>query len=311
MPPTLLAVAAFAAALWIEKRRAAAMLGDDFRPPDPLPSGRWRWPLLLGALLVLAVALALPAFRHLESAAGVHFGPPVAAGGARPQLVTDDARGRPASLADGLRRGLTHDGIGASALLSIELAGVGALLALLAALVLVEAGRASRRLDRLLLVLCFLPIAVPPMSFAVGFVRLWGASRTSATLFPALLLAGRLLPFAAFAVRAARLRLSPTLLEAGAVAGLSPLARYLRLTLPLMAPGAGLGFLLAFLFGLREVDALVFTKSGAETLPVKLYAMIHYGYDVQVAGLAFLWMVAVALFLLLLLLLLPRLRLLP
>jgi ABC-type spermidine/putrescine transport system permease subunit II len=82
-------------------------------------------------------------------------------------------------------------------------------------------------------------------------------------------------------------------------------------TLPLIAPGAALGFLLAFLFGLREVDALVFTKAGAETLPVRLYNMIHYGYDSQVAGLSFLWMAGLALFLLVLLLLLPRLRLLP
>jgi ABC-type spermidine/putrescine transport system permease subunit II len=170
----------------------------------------------------------------------------------------------------------------------------------------VEAGRAAPRLDPLLLILCFLPIAVPPMSFAVGFVKLWGPVQWK--LFPALLLAARLLPFAAFAVRSARVRLAPELLEAGAVAGLSGPFRYLAITLPLLAPAAATGFLLAFLFGLREVDALVFTKSGAETMPVRLYNMIHYGYDVQVGGLSFLWTASVGLLLLILALVVPRLR---
>ncbi len=299
MPATALALAAFAAVVWIERRRAASTVHGDFRPPDPLPLGRARRPLLAAALLLLGISILWPAARHLETASGAHYGDPVASSGAAPQ-VKAEARTKPKSLADGLRKGLLHDGVGKSALLSVKLAGLGALVALLAALLLVEAGRIAPRLDPLFVILCFLPIAVPPMSFAVGFVKLWGPS---GKLFPAVLLAARLLPFAACAVRTARLRLAPELLEAGAVAGLSWTSRYLRLTLPLLAPAAGLGFLLAFLFGLREVDALVFTKSGAETMPVRLYNMIHYGYDVQVGGLSFLWSAAVGLLLLLIALL--------
>jgi ABC-type spermidine/putrescine transport system permease subunit II len=83
-------------------------------------------------------------------------------------------------------------------------------------------------------------------------------------------------------------------------------------TLPLVLPGAALGFLLAFLFGLREVDAILFTRTGAETLPVQLYGMIHFGYDVQVGGLSFLWTAGVGLLLLVLALLAGRaFRLLP
>ncbi len=305
MPATALALLAFAAVLWIEKRRAASTVHGDFRPPDPLPLGRARLPLFVTALLLLGLSLLWPAARHLETASGAHYGEQVASGGVLQQVVPE-SRAKPHSLADGLRKGLRHDGIGKNALLSVTLSGLGAFLALLAALLLVEAGRIAPRLDRVFVVLCFLPIAVPPMTFAVGFVKLWGPT---GKYFPAVLLAARLLPFAAFAVRTARLRLAPELLEAGAVAGLSGIRRYVRLTLPLLAPGAGLGFLLAFLFGLREVDALVFTKSGAETMPVRLYNMIHYGYDVQVGGLSFLWTAAVGLLLLILALLLPRFRL--
>ncbi len=303
MPATALALAAFAAVLWVERRRAASTVQGDFRPPDPLPLGRARRPLLVAALLLLGLSLLWPAYRHLETASGAHYGDPVASGGANPQVKVE-ARTKPKSLADGLRKGLNHPGIGKSALLSIKLAGAGALLALLAALLLVEAGRMAPRLDKVLLILCFLPVAAPPMSFAVGYVKLWGPSTWE--YYPVVLLAARLLPFAAFAVRTARLRLAPELLEAGAVAGLSGPRRHFRITLPLLAPAMGLGFLLAFLFGLREVDALVFTKSGSATMPVQLYNMIHFGYDVQVGGLSFLWMTAVGLLLLLLALLIPH-----
>jgi ABC-type spermidine/putrescine transport system permease subunit II len=144
------------------------------------------------------------------------------------------------------------------------------------------------------------------MAFAVGWVRLFGPSLSRVPYFPVLLLAARLLPFATFAVRAARQRVSGDLLDAATVAGLGPVARAARVTLPLVLPGAALGFLLSFLFGLREVDAIVFTKTGAETLPVQLYNMIHFGYDVQVGGLSFLWTAGVGLLLLVLTLFLGR-----
>jgi ABC-type Fe3+ transport system permease subunit len=211
--------------------------------------------------------------------------------------VQEDARGRPDSVWDGLRRGIRHDGIGEAVRNSLMLAGGGALLAVLLALMLTEAGRGRPWLDRFLLVLAFLPVAVPPMAFAVGWVTFFGASFAERLHTPILLMGARLLPFATFAVRSARLRLADEMLEAGAVAGLSPLRRTARITLPLVAPGAALGLLLAFLFGLREVDAIVFTRQGGMTLPVKLYSMIHYGYDVQVAGVSILWTVGIALFL--------------
>jgi len=310
MPPTLCALAAFAVVLFVEAKRDAATLGGSFRTLEPLPLGRARIPCLLLAIGVLVVALVWPAARHLETAGGAHFGKPVALTGVTTTI--DESREKPVSVMDGLRKGLRADRVGESTLNSLVLAGGGALLAVFCALLLSEAGRGRPRLDRLLLVLAFLPVAVPAMSLAVGWVTFWGPSRASLRFFPILLLAARLLPFAAFAVRAARRRVAPELLEAAAVAGLPPGARLARITLPLITPGIALGLLLAFLFGLREVDALVFTRTGSETLPVQLYGLIHYGHDVQVGALSFLWTAAVALLLLVLALLTgSRFRLLP
>jgi iron(III) transport system permease protein len=310
MPPTLCAFTAFAVVLYVEAKRDAATVGSSFRALQPLPLGRGRIPCLLLAIGVLGLALVWPAKRHLETAGGAHFGESVAAAGATATVL--ESHEKPVSTMDGLRKGLRTDRVGESTLNSLYLAGGGALLAVLCALLLSEAGRGRPRLDRLLLVLAFLPVAVPAMSLAVGWVTLWGPSRASTRFFPILLLAARLLPFAAFAVRAARRRVAPELLEAAAVSGLAPAARLARITVPLITPGIALGLLLAFLFGLREVDALVFTRTGSETLPVQLYGLIHYGFDVQVGALSFLWTSGVALLLLVVALLTgPRFRILP
>jgi iron(III) transport system permease protein len=297
MPPTLLALAAFGLLLRVERRRAAATVGAAYREPDPLPLGPARWPLLVAVLALLALTLVWPSVRHLETAGGKHFGDPVALRGVGGQPIADDPRAKPRSTLDGLRRGVRHERVGVNAVNSLTLAGGAALLATLLALALAEAGRGRPRLDRFLLVASFLPVAVPPMALSVGWVTFFGPKFVAQSWAATLLLGARLLPFATFAVRAARDRVQPELLDAAAVAGLSPLQRTLKVTLPLVAHGAALGFLLAFLFGLREVDAIVFTRSGAETIPVQLYNMIHYGFDVQVAGLSFLWTVGLALLL--------------
>lgn len=306
MVPTLLCLVAFALVLRLEHKREAATLGQDSADPHPLPLGRARVPAQIFVWLLLAVCLVWPMVRHLETTGGAHFGTPVARQGANPAGIDiPDERQKPTSVLDGLRKSVALDGVGLNAVTSLVLAGGGALLAVLLALALTEAGRGRPRLDRFLLVVAFLPVAVPPMVLAVGWVLVFGRWM-DLRFFPAFLLGARLLPFAALAVRSIRRRLDPALLDAAATAGLGPWRRFWRVTFPLIAPGAALGFLLAFLFGLREVDAIVFTRGGAETLPVQMYNKIHYGYDVQVAGLAFLWTAGLAMFLLVLRLLAGR-----
>jgi len=306
MPVTLLALAGFALVLRIEKKRGAATLGADFRPPHPLPLGRAKVPAMVFVLLVLGATLLWPAKGHWDTAGGAHYGSPVALAGAVAQMKPDDPRAKPSSVMDGMRRGIRHPRVKESAMTALGLAAAGALLAVLVALLATEAGRGRPALDRVILFFCFLPVAIAPMSLAVGWVTLYGTEWAQLRWTPALLLAARLLPFATFAVRSVRGRLDPELLEAGAMAGLPPWRRFVGITIPLVLPGAALGLLLAFLFGLREVDTLIFTRAGGETLPVQLYNMIHYGFDVQVAALSLLWTAGLGLFLLALAVLLGR-----
>ncbi len=312
MPATLLAIAALVLVLVVESRRDATTVGTRHREIEPLPLKGWRWPLAGFVAVVFTIAVLFPLYRHIETAGGAHYGNPVSQGGAAPMpTAAEAARAPPTSVMDGLRKGVNYPGIADNVKYSLILSAGGALLALLLAIALVEAGRRRPKLDRFLVLAGFLPVAVPPMVLAVGWVKLFG-SWTNLEYFPVVLLGARLLPFATFAVRAARRQVAPELIDSAAVAGLGPTARLFKITLPLIAAGAAQGFMLAFLFGLREVDAVIFTKTGAQTLPVKLYGMIHAALDVQVAGLAFLWTCGIAGLLIILRLLIgSRLRLVP
>ena len=63
-------------------------------------------------IALLGLCLLWPAFRHLETAGGKHFGDAVALQGMGGQGVADDPRAKPSGVMDGLRRGLDHDRIG-------------------------------------------------------------------------------------------------------------------------------------------------------------------------------------------------------
>ena len=184
MLPTLLALAAFAAVVAVEKRRETRRIDDTGGIVDPVPLGRGRFVGAGFIIVLLLVAVAWPSQRHLETAAGQNYGAPVFMGGAAPAGNLDVSRSKPKSLAEGLRRGLTHERVPENAWRSIWIAGGAALLAVLLAILLTEAGIAWPRLDRTLLLLSFLPLAVPAMSLTVGAVECYGAKQRQRGLVP-------------------------------------------------------------------------------------------------------------------------------
>lgn len=82
--------------------------------------------------------------------------------------------------------------------------------------------------------------------------------------------------YVAVVVRARLAGLDRSLEEAAADLGAGPLAAFFRVTLPLAAPGIAAGALLAFTISLDDyvVTSLV-AGSESQTLPVKVYSMIH------------------------------------
>ena len=102
------------------------------------------------------------------------------------------------------------------------------------------------------------PDTVPSIVMAVGFILLWNAPWLPVTPYGTrwILILGytcMFLPMVIQNIKTSAGSISPTVIEAAAVAGANGWQRLLRIQLPLLIPGIIAGWLLAFLIGFREL----------------------------------------------------------
>ena len=91
------------------------------------------------------------------------------------------------------------------------------------------------------------------------------------------------LGFVALVVRARLAGLDRSLVEAAADLGARPLEAFLRVTLPLIAPGVAAGWLLAFTLSLDDLVIASFASGpGATTLPMRLYSAVRLGVTPEI-----------------------------
>ncbi|MCF8602131.1 ABC transporter permease subunit [Gordonia sp. HY442] len=115
-------------------------------------------------------------------------------------------------------------------------------------------------LRRLVDLLGVAPDTVPTIVLVIGFIFLWNAPWLPVTPYNSvwmIILAYTviMLPLVLQSIKSSRTSFGEGLLEASAAAGASPWQTTRHIMVPLMAPGIVAGWLLGFLFGLREVVA--------------------------------------------------------
>jgi iron(III) transport system permease protein len=157
------------------------------------------------------------------------------------------------------------------------------------------AARHGPRREALVLSLAFLPLAFGSILYGVGLIRTWNHSwleidRVNPVydtwVIVVLMLIGKYLPFAFAAVVTSLRRIDPRFEEAGAVAGAHPLRRTTSLTIPMARGGLAAGFVLGFVFSMRELDTIVLISSGNRTAMMKIYTWVHTAYESSVAALS-------------------------
>jgi iron(III) transport system permease protein len=271
IPLGVLSLAAMVAALRRAGDTATATVGTAWRPTRPMRlggAGRMAGWLLCGGVLVAAVLVPV-----LE--------------------LAFESKGF------GSFQRVFRDGPAAANLrMTIGLGIAAVLLATPTALVLAEAGR---RLDRggevLVGALAMLPLAMVPALVPIGSMEIWDRPILTFTrgggpfnpvydtpVLAALVVFSRVLPFALAATWASLKEIEPSLHEAAASAGIPWGARMRRVVLPLALPGVALGALLAFVFAVRELDALALLRK--DTLLGALWARLHFMRDETVAAMA-------------------------
>ena len=319
MPLVVLGIALLVVIHRLVVRSARTTVAGDFRAGEPFRLGAWRWPAALGATLLLGLASAAPviglawkagsrvqtAFPYGNVFATGHAWEPWFTNFGAYQTVWHRVAGPESSSQD--------------LLWSLWYAAAAAAIALPLAFVL--AHHAARKGRIWPLVVSFLPLALPPIFLGAGALRVYqgpwfefplpgGGVRNPFTdtdslrLGTVLVLVAKYLPFAVAALWAAFLGIDSKLEEAAASAGARPLDRALGILLPLVKPALAVAFVLVFAFSLREIDTLVLLNT--DTLMRKIYTMVHFQRDDQVAALCVILIVLETLPFVFLALLLPR-----
>ncbi len=171
-------------------------------------------------------------------------------------------------------------------------AGAAALATALAIPVTAAAMRHRNRLTILIERLALLPQALPGLVIALGLVSF--TVRYALPLYESALelivaYAILFLPLAVVGVRAALAHAPPRLEEVGRSLGRRPATVWLRVILPLIAPGLGVAFSLVFISSCTELTAtLLLHPTGVDTLATQFWAYtsdFSYGAAAPYAGL--------------------------
>lgn len=155
------------------------------------------------------------------------------------------------------------------------------------------------RYANVLMGLGFAPFALPPVITALGALVLWIVLKSYGRPYTVVLSHGAFLTTLPLATITLGLQsLPPQLIEAARTMGASGLTLFRTVILPYIRPYVLAGFIFAFVLSLNEyIIAYMTVGFTVETLPVKIFNSLRYGYSPVMAAISLLFfLVAVVLF---------------
>ena len=182
-------------------------------------------------------------------------------------------------------------------LTSLTVASLGALVAVAIATPLAYVLRAYRiRLSPLLYALGILPFMLPPVISALGAQVFWNAANHAGRIENVIIAHGiffSTLPL--ITISLAMETMDPALPEAAQTLGASPRTTFRTITLPLLVPSMITGYAAAFVLSLNEyIIAFLVAGFSVQTLPIKIFNGIRYGFTPTIASVAVVFIVIAA-----------------
>jgi len=157
------------------------------------------------------------------------------------------------------------------------------------------------KFGRLLELCTLMPLAVPAITIGVGLIHVWnrpGADLVYASSF--IILFGymaRFTPFTVLIITSGLKQLNPNVEEAASLTTDRWSKTIGRIVIPLMGPGLITAFFIVFVLAFRELGTtLLVIPPGRETLPIKIYNLMHYGAEQMVAALCLIMLLVIFVF---------------
>lgn len=164
---------------------------------------------------------------------------------------------------------------------SLTIAICAAVVAVLVALPLAYAiWRYNLRFGALLYTIGLSPFILPPVVSAIGFLSFWATVGLYGQMIAVILSHGIFLTTLPLVTITLGLRsIDPTVIEAAETMGADELAVARTVVLPLIAPYMLSGLAFAFVLSLNEyIIAFMIAGFTVETLPIKIFNSLRYGY---------------------------------
>lgn len=136
----------------------------------------------------------------------------------------------------------------------------------------------------------FIPLAIPATTLGIGFIGIWNRVVIDIVYASSVILVlgyvARFVPYATIIMTSGMKQVNPRLEEAAALSG-ARWARVIgRIVAPLSKHNLMVAFFIVFILAFGELGTtLLIIPPGRETIPIKIYNLMHYGADQKVAAL--------------------------
>jgi iron(III) transport system permease protein len=150
--------------------------------------------------------------------------------------------------------------------------------------------RSKTRLRLLLEFASFIPLAIPATTLGIGLIKTWNRSVVDIVYGSALIIVlgyiARFIPFLIISTKSGLRQVGPSLEEVAFLATTRWTRVMRRIVVPLSSRSLIAGFFIVFILSFGELGAtLLVIPPGRETVPIKIYNLMHYGADQMVAAL--------------------------
>ena len=151
--------------------------------------------------------------------------------------------------------------------------------------------RSKGRGGNLLLNLALIPLVIPASVLSIGLIKVWNHPGVWNYVYStlAIVVVGLVARYVAVSVVGLGIyvrQVDKALEESAQLSGSGWLRTLRKITIPLMRPGIVAVWLVCFILSLRELEtAVLLCPPGGATLSVRIFSLLHYGFNELVSAL--------------------------